>query len=336
MLTIDGSIGEGGGQILRIALAWSALRSEPIRVVNIRAKRPKPGLKPQHLTALLALKEITDAEMRGAKIGSKEVEFIPSDTKKGNYIFDCGTAGSITLMIQAILPVLLNTDGESRVILRGGTDVKWSPPIDYAAKIFLGALRKMGATADIQVIRRGYYPKGGGEVVLKVRDSKIKGIKLTGGNPREICGNVHYSNLPDHVPERIKHSALKELIDFRAHINIERLDGMSTGTGITLWAHGRSFVFGSSALGERGVRAEAVGKNAGSEMREYAEKGVGVDTHLADQLLIYMAMVGDSELRTSEISSHAKTAMELLQKLENVRFYTEKLDGLHSIRAEKD
>ncbi len=336
MLTIDGSVGEGGGQILRIALAWSALRSEPVRITGIRAKRPKPGLKPQHLTALLALKEITDAEIRGARIGSKEVEFIPSDTRKGNYIFDCGTAGSITLMIQAILPVLLNTDGESRVILRGGTDVKWSPPIDYAAEVFLGALKKMGATADIQVVRRGYYPKGGGEVVMRIRGSEIKGIELTGGTPHEIYGNVHCSNLPDHVPERIKHSALKELIDFRAHINIERGEGTSTGTGITLWAHGENFIFGSSALGERGVRAEVVGKNAGSEIREYAKNGVGADTHLADQLLIYMAMAGDSELRTSGISSHAKTAMELLQKLENVRFYTEKLGGLYSIRAEKD
>lgn len=333
MLTIDGSMGEGGGQILRTALAWSALHTEPIRIRNIRAKRPKPGLKPQHLTALLALKEITNAEVKGAYPGSTEVEFIPSGPRSGSYSFDCGTAGSITLIIQAILPPLLRAKGESRVLLKGGTDVKWSPPADHTAHALLPALRRMGATVDMEVIKRGYYPKGGGEISLRVRHSELKGIYLTGGEIREVHGKVSYSLLPGHIAERIKRSSLKELLKYRASIETENSEAESPGVVINLFAEGKGAIIGANALGERGLRAEIVGQMAGKEMRRYLDAEAGVDEHLADQLLIYMAMSGNSEISTTEISSHAETAMKLLQILEGVRFRTESSENKVMIRV---
>ncbi len=335
MLTVDGSMGEGGGQILRIALAWSALHSEPIRIRNIRAGRPKPGLKPQHLTTLIALKEMCDAEVKGAKIGSTEVEFIPDKPKGGKYIFDCGTAGSITLMIQAILPALLNADYQSHVILRGGTDVKWSPPADHTANLLLPALRSMGADLDMKISRRGYYPEGGGEIEMRIKPSKLMGIKLTGRPDGPIKGVVHYANLPEHIAERMKRSALKELIGYDAKIRIERSESVSTGTGIVLWSNGMDYAVGGSALGEKGIPAEKLGIKAAKEIKEYFKKGAGVDVHLADQLLIYMAMSGNSVISTTEISSHAKTAMELLRILEDVGFRAEKKNGLYHIEVEK-
>ncbi len=336
MLTIDGSMGEGGGQILRIALAWSALRSEPVRIRNIRANRPKPGLKPQHLTTVLALKEITDAKVKGANLGSTDIEFIPSEPRRGSYIFDCGTAGSITLMIQAILPALLKAKGESKVILRGGTDVKWSPPADHTTHALLPALKRMGASLDMKLIRRGYYPKGGGEVLLTVKHSKLRGISLTGGRIEEIRGKVNYSGLPAHVPERMERSAVKELEDYRSTIEIENSKARSPGAAISLVAESENSIIGANALGERGLKAEIVGEKAGKEMREYLEAGAGADAHLADQLLLYAAMAGNSEILTAGVSSHAKTAMELLAMLEDVRFGTEDRSGNILIRVERD
>ncbi len=333
MLTIDGSMDEGGGQILRIALAWSALNSEPIRIVNIRAKRPKAGLKPQHLTTLLALAEITDAEVKGAKLGSKEVEFVPNRPKGGRYIFDCGTAGSITLMVQALLPVLLHADSESEIVLRGGTDVKWSPPANHTKHVLLSVLREMGADVNMQITRRGYYPEGGGEIVLRVRPSNLNGIELMGGEPEKIEGEVHYSKLPEHIPERMKRSALKHLIGYDAKIRIEKYDTISTGTGIDLWTVGDGYAMGASALGEKGIPAERLGKSSASEMKSYIEKGAGVDVHLADQLLIYMAIAGNSRIRTTEISSHARTAMELLSMMAEVEFSIHEHEGMYVIET---
>ncbi len=317
MLEIDGSMGEGGGQILRSALSLSVILGEPVRITRIRAKRPKPGLKPQHLTSVKALADISGAEVRGARVGSTEIEFVPSGIRGGDYVFDTGTAGSITLLIQAILPALVSADSPSTVVLRGGTDVKWSPPADHTKYVLLPALSRMGAKADMEIVRRGYYPKGGGEVVLRVTPSKLKSIDLAGGRPSEIHGNVHCSNLPDHVPRRIRHAAIKELIDFRTDISVSCSESLSTGTGIVLWSEGDGFVIGGSALGERGIPSEKVGKMAVDDLKKAF--GYGVDAHLADQLLIYMALHG-GRISAPEISSHARTGMALIEMMTGSRF----------------
>ncbi|MEM4696403.1 MAG: RNA 3'-terminal phosphate cyclase, partial [Desulfurococcaceae archaeon] len=159
-VVIDGSFGEGGGQILRYALSFSALTLKPVRIFNIRAKRDNPGLRPQHLTAVKALAEITKARVIGDRVGSMELYFEPKTRIGGSYRFDIGTAGSVSLVIQAILPTLLFANRSSRVELTGGTDVAWSPPIDYMRFVFLHNLKLMGIEASIELYRRGHYPRG--------------------------------------------------------------------------------------------------------------------------------------------------------------------------------
>ncbi len=324
MLEIDGSMGEGGGQILRSALSLSVILGEPVRITRIRAKRPNPGLKPQHLTSVKALAEIGNAEARGARIGSKEIVFIPSGIHGGNYEFDTGTAGSITLLIQAILPALVSADSPSTVVLRGGTDVKWSPPADHTKYVLLPALSRMGAKVEMEIVRRGYYPKGGGEVLLRVTPSKLKALSLKGGWPDVIEGNVHCSNLPEHVPRRIGHAAIKELIDFRTDISVSWSNSLSTGVGIVLWSEGEGFVIGGSALGEIGLPSEKVGKMAADDLKKAF--GYGVDMHLADQLLIYLAIAG-GEIFAPEISFHARTGMKLIEMMSDRKFSIEEERG---------
>ena len=172
VVEIDGSMGEGGGQILRYSLSLSALTLKPVRIYNIRAKRSNPGLRPQHLTAVKALATITNAHVEGDRVGSMEIYFEPRRRRPGSYRFDIGTAGSISLVIQAILPTLLFSGGYTRVDITGGTDVSWSPPIDYMRYVFLHNLSLFGARVSIKLIRRGHYPRGGGRVILEVEPVK--------------------------------------------------------------------------------------------------------------------------------------------------------------------
>jgi len=331
VLEIDGSMGEGGGQILRSALSLSVILGEPVRIRKIRANRNPPGLKPQHLASVMARAEIGAAEIEGADIGSTEIMFSPSEIRGGEYFFDTGTAGSITLLIQAILPALLRADSPSTVVLRGGTDVKWSPPAEHTKNVLLPVLKRAGAPVEMDVIRRGYYPKGGGEVWLKVRPSHIGAINLKGGRPSEIKGLVHCSGLPEHVPRRIKHAAIKDLMDFRTEIDVSCTDSLSPGTGIDLWATGDSFSIGGNSLGERGLPSEKVGKMAAESLKNAI--GYGADVHLADQLLIYMAFAG-GEIYVPGISSHAETGMRLISEMTGASFDVVEEKGL-TIRAKK-
>ncbi len=324
VIEIDGSMGEGGGQILRNALSLSLILNEPVRITKIRAKRPKPGLKPQHLTSVRALSDIGNAEVKGAKMGSTELEFTPSGINGGEYVFDTGTAGSITLMIQAILPPLLMAPSPSEVLLKGGTDVKWSPPVDYTKNVFLSALSRMGARVEMEVLKRGYYPKGGGEVLLKVRPSKLRSLELVGSWPSEVDGIVHCSGLPEHVPSRIRKAALKELIGLETKISISCSESLSPGTGVVLWSSGDGHVIGADALGERGLPSEKVGESAALHLKKYF--GYGVDGHLADQLLIYLAMAG-GRIKAPVITSHTETGMELISMMTGGEFEVHEEDG---------
>lgn len=246
-LEIDGSMGEGGGQVLRYSLALSALTLRPVRVYNIRAKRDNPGLRPQHLTALKALGELTKAHIEGARIGSTEVYFEPQKRAGGELTLDAGTAGSISLMIQAILPVLLFSERDSTIRLIGGTDVEWSPPIDYMRFVFAHNLALMGAKVEIKLERRGHYPRGGGVVLLRVERLR-EGLEpihvVESGGLEEIRGVSHAVRLPRHVAERQALAAkrvIAEKLGITPEIELEYYDPaadrhLGPGSGIVLYA----------------------------------------------------------------------------------------------------
>ncbi len=307
MIEIDSSTGEGGGQILRTALSLSCILQKPVKFTNIRAKRPKPGLQAQHLTCVKALKEICSAEVKGAELGSSLLEFIPSKIKSGKYFFDIGTAGSITLLAQCVLPVLLFASEKSEVTFVGGTHVSFSPPADYFYKVFLPTIRKIGADAEFTVNRLGWFPVGGGKATLLIKPSSLKSIELTKRErePRvEVCS--FYSNLPEDVGVRQLNSA--SLLVGNCRKIIERKEALCPGSCVFIRADYGNCVAGFSSLGARGKRAEAVGKEAGEEFVSFNNGSACVDEHLADQLLLYAALAKEQSTFTVEkISQHFET-----------------------------
>jgi RNA 3'-terminal phosphate cyclase (ATP) len=309
MIEIDGSYGEGGGQIVRTAAALSAVTGKPIRIKNIRQNRPKPGLAPQHVHAILALSEICNGTVTGAKPLSQEITFEPGYVKGGSYDVHIGTAGSITLLLQCLLPAMLKAEGPITLEAHGGTDVRWSPTVDYFMHVFLTALKSFGAEVNLERIRRGYYPKGQGSALISVEPGDLRPADLNiqdldARNTKIIAGVSHCSNLPEHVARRQADAAAQALRDegFDAEVSVEVLSLQSVGSGITLWSGYK----GGSALGERGVRAEAVGRNAADEIVPELLSDASVDVHLADQLIPYIALAG-GRYTTREISMHTRT-----------------------------
>ncbi|MDG6229211.1 MAG: RNA 3'-terminal phosphate cyclase [Candidatus Thermoplasmatota archaeon] len=318
MITIDGSYGEGGGQILRTAVCLSVITQTPVKIINIRANRPNPGIKPQHYTALLLLKQLSQARTEGLEIGSTTLSFYPQDIKSGRYTVDVGTAGSITLICQSILPCVLRISDPLEVIVRGGTDVHWSPSWDYLCSVFLSALQRCGVEVDATLNQRGYYPKGGGEVFL--RFSPCKGFQNicfdTPASYDHVKGIVHIGNLPSHVSTRMKHQAVRSLLtnNLQSDISVDMRSTLSSGAGITLWSQNRRGVIGCCELGEKGVPAETVAVKAVARLMEDISCKATVDEHLFDQLLFYLALAkGRSICLVRSISSHAETTMWLLQ-----------------------
>jgi RNA 3'-terminal phosphate cyclase (ATP) len=305
MIEIDGSFGEGGGQIVRTAVALSAVTGDPVRITRIREGRSKPGLSPQHVTAILALAKVTNAETEGAKPRSQEITFRPGEVRGGRYEIDIGTAGSITLLMQCLLPALVCADSPTTLTVRGGTDVKWSPTIDYLSHVALPAFAEFGVQCQLSCERRGYYPRGGGVATLEAVPGNLKRADLLAFEPEPVVkGASHSSNLPEHVAKRQSEAAIEvlEASGFDAKIGCETNAFPSTGSGITLWS-GRK---GASALGERGLPAEKVGAFAAEDLVAELRSKAAVDRYLADQLVPYLALAGGS-YTAPEISKHAST-----------------------------
>jgi len=304
MIEIDGSFGEGGGQIVRTAVSLSALTGKEVRIARIRQGRPKPGLAAQHANAIRTLAGICDASVKGAMPGSSEVVFSPKSIRAGSYLAEIGTAGSVTLLMQCLLPALLRADGPVSLRVIGGTDVKWAPSIDYFRNVFLPALSLFGAEVGLGLVRRGYYPRGQGEVYLQVEPAGLKAAHFEKSGSDLVRGISHCSNLPVHVAGRQADSALKRLQEAGYEAEIAREVGglPSTGSGITLWAGWK----GGSCLGERGLPAEKVGRRAADEIIEEMKSPGAVDVHLADQLIPYLALAGGS-YSVREITLHTKT-----------------------------
>lgn len=309
LLTIDGFIGEGGGQILRTAIALSAVMQKGIRIVNVRKSRPRPGLGIQHMKSIEIARDMTDAAVEGLYPGSTEVTFIPGPIKSGEYVVNMGTAGSITLALQSILPIAAYAPGQVTLDITGGTDVKWSPPYDYFENVTVPALARFGFQVECRLASRGYFPLGNGRAIVRTSPARLLGIDLTGPVGDCVRGISASSRLPSHVVERQAKAAKDYLRSHGYDVGDIRLDvrsDTSTGSSITLF---KGYV-GGSALGERGKPAEKVGQEASSHIVEELKAGAAVDAHLADQLIIYMALAdGPSSITTSRTTGHTSSGI---------------------------
>ena len=320
ILRVDGAQGEGGGQLLRTALALSAVRGVPVEVHSIRARRKKPGLQAQHLTAVAALVQICRAQVEGASLGSQRVLFSPGAVQPGEYRFDVGTAGSTALVLQAILLPLALAPGPSRVTITGGTHVPWSPPVDYLQHVVLPVLAGMGVTARLRVDRWGFYPQGGGRVVVEVEggaDLQAVSLLFRGGST-DLCGVSAVANLPRKIAERQRDRVLQRLQGEgrTAEIELIETDAPGAGSFLSLVAETAGIPAGFSALGERGKPAQRVADEAVDALFDFLKAEAACDPHLADQLILPMALApGTSRLTTSRVTRHLLSTVQLAQQL---------------------
>lgn len=337
MIEIDGSRGEGGGQILRTSIALSAVTGQDVRIRNIRANRPNPGLAPSHVTSIDAVARTCDGEVDGLFAGSKEIVFRPGQLTGGRFEFDVGTAGSVSLVLQScVVPAALS---KSRVVMhvRGGTDVRWAPPIDFMRLVHLPMLGMFGPSCDLEVVSRGFYPEGGGEVVMEVSpESRLAPVDLASpGEVLRIEGVAYAQNLPEHVVTRAKHAALKRLVGYRqVKVDSDLRKGRSTGAGIVLCAVCENTFLGASVLGEKGVRAEEIGDACAQDIAETLSSGATVDEHMLDQILPYMALAdGESRVLAEGMTGHAETNISVIESFLGRKFNTRKAGKLVEVNT---
>jgi len=332
MIEIQGDILEGGGQIIRTSISLAALTGEHIHITKIRHKRPNPGLQPQHVTATKAIATLCDAQTEGLTQGSTELIFKPNGHKSGKFKFDVGTAGSIPLVLQALMPCIAFSPDYLELEITGGTDVKWSPPIDYIRLITLPTLCLMGYELNLTVNRRGHYPKGGGDVIVSTTPPRrLRNITLTKRDQlTSIEGVSHCVKLPSHVAQRQADAAKRILT--RAGYNTHRVivesyrsdldQHIGPGSGITLVAtHANPSLVGADALGERGKPAEQVGEEAAIRLIEELNPQASLDRHMGDMIIPYMAVAnGHSEITVSQITMHTLTNIHIAEKILKVKF----------------
>ncbi len=317
MIEIDGSKGEGGGQILRTALTLSLITGEPFRLRKIRARRSKPGLRPQHLAALKAAAEISRAKVEGTRLGSKRIVFNPGTTFAGEYHFMIGTAGSTSLLFQCIYLPLALAGGSSSVQIDGGTHVSWSPSFDYLSLNWNHFLRKMGLLIQLELRLAGYYPRGGGELQAEISHSGvIRGMNLLerGELERIRCISLS-SNLPEHVAERQAKRASTRLSEYSESLEKSIAQIPSPGIGSTLvvlaeFERGTVCYFG---LGAKGKSAETVADEAVDQFQKFLLRDGALDQFLADQLLLPLIFAADeSNFTISEVTQHLLTNADVI------------------------
>ena len=339
-IEIDGSFLEGGGQILRMSVAISAVTGKPIRIYNIRAKRSPPGLRAQHMNAVRALAQLADADVKGLGIGSKEIEFDPGSLKGGSFKIDVGTAGSTSLVLQALMPAMSFSQAKTYVEIKGGTNNPMAPAVEYLQGVLLPVVSKMGCEGSIELLRRGFYPRGQGVVRATVEPVKaLKPIVMEKlGEIEEIRGISYSSRLPAHIVERMARSAERALteagyknvkIDLEALQVNDRRCAANPGCGIILFAKSKEdAILGADSLGELGKPAEKVGAEAAKGLLKQLAAEAPVDRYLADQIIIYMSLAhGRSAIRTSELTLHALTCILLSEKMVSARFKIEGEEG---------
>jgi RNA 3'-terminal phosphate cyclase (ATP) len=332
MLTLDASHGEGGGQILRAALSLAVVLRRPVALANVRIRRPKPGLQPQHLAAVRALAAISDAEVTGDALDSTALTFAPRTVRGDTYRFDIGavrgSAGSTSLVFQALLLPLAFARDPSRLTLIGGTHVPWSPTVHYLTDVFLPALRTIGVRATITLRRWGWYPKGGGAIEADIAPvDTLGGIAWTDPERPPITGVSAVSRLPVTIAERQRQRALERLADCGLSADIALVTddaALGPGTVLFLAATGARSAGGFSALGRRGLRAEAVADEAVDGLLAYRSSGAAVDERLADQLLPVLCLAGaGSTFTCPSLTSHLRTVAWVAEQVAGARITLE-------------
>ncbi|XP_071952221.1 RNA 3'-terminal phosphate cyclase-like [Antedon mediterranea] len=331
-VVIDGAFLEGGGQILRMSTALSCLTKQPITINNIRANRSKPGLRPQHLSGIKLVANLCKGKLRGDEVGSSCVSFSPGHTSKGTYEADTKTAGSICLLLQVSLPVMLFADGSIQATFKGGTNAEFAPQIDYSLLVFQPIAKRFGINFEADIIRRGYYPKGGGSIAVVCEPIKcIKPLNLTDpGHLVRISGRAFVAGvLPARIADTMSKTATSILKKRFPNIPVKidvvhetEQDALGNGTGIIIVAEtSTGCLLGGSGLGKRGVQAEKVASDAAESLIAEIQHGGCVDEYLQDQLIIFMALAeGQSRLLCGPISLHTQTAIHIAEQLTKAKF----------------
>jgi len=317
MLTIDGSFGEGGGQNVRTSLTLSLVTGKPFRMEKIRARRRRPGLMRQHLTAVEAAARIGQAEVSGASVGSSEIAFQPGKIRPGEYAFPIGTAGSTTLVLQTILPALLTASGPSSLVLEGGTHNPLAPPFDFLEKAFLPLVNAMGPRVSVKLERAGFYPAGGGRLTAFIVPVPRLGRLdlLERGAIRARTARAMVANLSINIARRELRVVEKRLGWEASCLKTEVVSGSAgPGNALVLEIASEHVTEVFTGFGERGVSSEQVADRVVDEASRYLAAQVPVGEHLADQLMVLLALAGDGAFRTLPLSSHARTQMEIVGK----------------------
>ncbi|MEM9695500.1 MAG: RNA 3'-terminal phosphate cyclase, partial [Myxococcota bacterium] len=313
-IEVDGSLGEGGGQILRTSLSLAALFGRPLRLDQIRAGRSKPGLLRQHLTAVRAIAEITRAEVKGAELRSQALRLRPGPIRGGDYHFAVGSAGSAMLVLQTVLwPLMLGADGASRVVVEGGTHNQKAPPFDFVDEVFLAGLRRGGASVSLTLERHGFFPAGGGRVVAEIEPSSLEPLhRMKAGSDFRVEAEVLYASISDKIAKR-------ELSTLRRRLDLDRRAGRmrrvpSPGPGNVVMVRIRrgEAVEIISSFGARGRSAEDVAEQACADAEAFIASGAPVGEHLADQWVIPLALFGGAIRTKTPLSLHTRTNLELV------------------------
>jgi len=322
MINIDGSYGEGGGQILRTSLGLSLVTGKPFRIERIRAARKTPGLLRQHLTAVNAATAIGQADVTGAILGSRELTFIPGEVVPGEYSFAIGTAGSTALVLQAILPALIVASGPSVLTLQGGTHNPFAPPFDFLQRAFLPLLNRMGPNVKAELERPGFYPAGGGKVRFTITPAnKLKPFDIRErGDIRSRKATALVANLPANIAER-ELAIIGRKLSWNPECLRQEVTRNSNGPGnvVSIEIDSEHITEVFTAFGERGLPAESVAEKAVKEARRYLASGIPVAEYLADQLLLPMALARGGAFTTSTLSRHALTNIEIIHKFLDIR-----------------
>ena len=345
MIEIDGSKKSGSGTILRLSIALSCITKEPLHIFNIRQRRNKKGLRPQHLESVNTAAKLCNAEIKGATIGSNELWFNPKEIIHGEIQAEIGTAGSIPMLILTVLPVCSQAKGEIKInIVNGGTDVPFAPTINYLNYVLLPILQRMGLNASLFIKRYGYYPKGMGEVVLNVKQcSRLSSIQIEEfGEIEEITGISICTFLEkQRVAERQARTAQGILQNFGYNPQIEIFNDKSNpyqkGSSLVLIAKtDKGALLGADSIGELGKTSETVGKQAAENLLKETETKSTVDVHLADILIPYIALAdGESTYLTRNITDHLETNIWLVEKILDTKIQTKKVGNLFQIRKIK-
>lgn len=321
LIEIDGSYGEAGGQIIRTAIGLSAVTGKSCKIFNIRAGRCNPGLHAQHLKGIQAAAKISSGKLENDRIGSTHVEFYPSKISGGNYFIDVGTAGAITLVLQTLMIPSIHAEREINFEIGGGTDVKWAPTMHYFQHIFCDFLKRIGIDIDVEILKHGFFPKGGGKVKVKIVPNKLKRINFLERGKFEgfECWSVASENLKKAKVGERQIDGIKKVFPDLENTHINYVNTSCPGSSVHIHANYENCRLGSSFIGERGNPAERVGEETARNLMKQINSNACLDEHMADQILPFLAL-SEGGVSIAEITPHCLTNIWVIEKFLPVKF----------------